>query len=130
MAHAARSGIRLIEEESEPLVRPYDSMVDTLYEQLRGLHGSAYSWDPPPVSAVEKLSSTRMREYVRGWITEWDLRRLYPEARLEIEITDVRQNYEEDQELESSIADETEVGPTSEAEEAMMAVALQNQASV
>ncbi len=130
MAHAARSGIRLIEEESEPLVRPYDSMVDTLYEQLRGLHGSAYSWDPPPVSAVEKLSSTRMREYVRGWITEWDLRRLYPEARLEIEITDVRQNYEEDQELESSIADETEVVFISEAEEAMMAVALQNQASV
>jgi dTDP-glucose pyrophosphorylase len=58
------------------------------------------------------------------------LRRLYPEARLEIEITDVRQNYEEDQELESSIADETEVVFISEAEEAMMAVALQNQASV
>ena len=71
-----------------------------------------------------------MREYVRGWITEWDLRRLYPEAKLDIEITDVRQTYEEDQELESSHADETEVVNTSEAEEAMMAVAMQNQAPV
>jgi hypothetical protein len=105
-------------------------MVDAVYERLRELHGSAYSWSPPPVSAVEKLSSTRMREYVRGWITEWDLRRLYPEAQLDIEIMDVRQTYEEDQELESSVADEADAINTTEAEEAMLAVALQNQAPV
>jgi hypothetical protein len=50
-----------------------------------------------------------MREYVRGWITEWDLRRLYPEAQLDIEIVDVRQTYEEDQELESVEVDEADV---------------------
>jgi hypothetical protein len=127
VAGEALTGIRLIEQESEALIRPYEPMVDALYGRLRELHGSAYSWSPPQVSAVEKLSSTRMREYVRGWITEWDLRRLYPEAQLDIEITDVRQTYEEDQELESSHADETEVLTTSEAEETMMAVALQNQ---
>ncbi|MGV7227938.1 MAG: BREX system ATP-binding domain-containing protein [Nitrospirales bacterium] len=130
LAHDALRGIRLIEQESESLIRPYDPMVDTLYEQLRGLHGSAYSWNPPPVSAVEKLSSTRMREYVRGWITEWDLRRLYPEAQLDIEIVDVRQNYEEDQELESAEVDEADVLITTEAEDAMLAVASQNQATV
>ena len=130
LAQAALRGIRLIEQESEALIRPYDPMVDTLYEQLRGLHGSAYSWNPPPVSAVEKLSSTRMREYVRGWITEWDLRRLYPEAKLDIEIVDVRQTYEEDQEFESAEIDETDVLNTMEAEEAMLAVASQNQAPV
>ena len=130
LAHAALRGIRLIEEESESLIRPYDPMVDTLYEQLRGLHGSAYSWNPPPVSAVEKLSSTRMREYVRGWITEWDLRRLYPEAQLDIEIVDVCQTYEEDQELESAEVDEGDVLTTTEAEDAMLAVASQNQATV
>jgi hypothetical protein len=130
LAHAALRGIRLIEQESESLIRPYDPMVDTLYEQLRGLHGSAYSWSPPPVSAVEKLSSTRMREYVRGWITEWDLRRLYPDAQLDIEIVDVRQTYEEDQEFESAEIDEADVLNTMEAEEAMLAVASQNQAPV
>jgi hypothetical protein len=130
LAVVALNGIRLIEQESEALIRPYEPMVDALYERLRELHGSAYSWSPPPVSAVEKLSSTRMREYVRGWITEWDLRRLYPEAQLDIEIMDVRQTYEEDQELESSVADEADAMNTTEAEEAMLAVALQNQAPV
>lgn len=126
----AIQGLRLIEQESEPLGRPYESMVDALYERLRSLHGSAYSWTPPPVSAVEKLSSTRMREYVRGWITEWDLRRLYPDAQLDIEILEVRQTYEEDQELEATTADDNGSGSLSESEEAFMAVAAQNQAPV
>ncbi len=129
-AHAALRGIRLIEEEGVELTRPYEPMVDALYERLRGLHGSAYSWDPPQVSAVEKLSSTRMREYVRGWITEWDLRRLYPEAQLDIEIMDVRQTYDEDQELESTSAEESDSLAIAEAEDAMMAVAQQNQTPV
>lgn len=129
IAGDALNGIRVIEQEGEALIRPYEPMVDALYGRLRELHGTAYSWNPPPVSAVEKLSSTRMREYVRGWITEWDLRRLYPEAQLSIEITDVRQTYEEDQEFESSHADEAESASISEAEDAMMALALQNQGS-
>jgi hypothetical protein len=127
--HAAQ-GIRLIEGESDPLIRPYESMVDALYERLHALHGSAYSWTPPPVSAVEKLSSTRMREYVRGWITEWDLRRLYPDAKLDIEILEVRQTYEEDQELETPVVEDSSSASLTESEEAFMAVALQNQAPV
>ncbi len=130
LASAALDGIRLIEEQSEALIRPYETMVDALYERLRELHGSAYSWNPPPVSAVEKLSSTRMREYVRGWITEWDLRRLYPEAQLDIEISDVQQTYEEDQELESIMTGESDPIQGTEAEEAILAVALENQSPV
>ncbi len=129
-AHAALCGIRMIEEEGVELTRPYETMVDALYERLRGLHGSAYSWDPPQVSAVEKLSSTRMREYVRGWITEWDLRRLYPDVQLDIEILDVQQTYDEDQELESTGVEESDSLVIAEAEAAMMAVAQQNQAPV
>lgn len=130
LAKTALQGIRCIEEESAMLTRPYETMVDALYERLRELHGTAYSWTPPPVEAVEKLSSTCMREYVRGWITEWDLRRLYPEAKLDIEIVDVRQSYEEDQDLESSGADEVEDVNTIEAEDVILAVALENQVPV
>ncbi len=130
LASTALQGIRLIEQESEALIRPYEPMVDALYERLRELHGSAYSWSPPPVSAVEKLSSTRMREYVRGWITEWDLRRLYPEAQLDIEILDVRQTYDEDQEFESPVSEEAEEVISTENDDAMMAVAMENQAPV
>jgi hypothetical protein len=124
----ALQGIRFIEQSADALIRPYDSMVNELFERLRALHGSAYSWEAPPVTAVEKLASTRMREYVRGWITEWDLRRLYPNAKLEIEITEVHQNYEEDQEFEAPSLEEAETLPAaSEAEDALMALALQNQ---
>jgi hypothetical protein len=128
LASAALSGIRAIEQDGEALIRPYEPMIDALYTCLQELHGSAYSWNPPPVTAVEKLSSTRMREYVRGWITEWDLRRLYPDAQLDIEMTDVQQTYDEDQELESILADETDGSDPMEAEDPMLAVALQNQA--
>ncbi len=127
-AGAAVKGIRYLEEQGVPLVRPYDAMVDELYERLRALHGSAYSWDAPPVSAIEKLSSTRMREYVRGWITEWDLRRLYPGAQLDIEILEVRQQYEEDQAFDAPLPEEINVPPEHRAvEEPLLAVALQNQ---
>ncbi|MCA9465196.1 MAG: DUF2791 family P-loop domain-containing protein [Nitrospira sp.] len=126
----ALKGIRFIEQTADTLVRPYDSMVNDLFERLRSLHGAAYSWEAPPVTAVEKLASTRMREYVRGWITEWDLRRLYPHAQLDIEITEVRQNYDEDQEFEAPSLDDVEgTSRVSEAEEALMALALQNQTS-
>ena len=130
LAVRARQGLRAIEEEGEMLIRPYDSFVDELYEKLHALHSSAYSWTPPQVSAVEKLSSTRMREYVRGWITEWDLRRLFPEAQLDIEILDVQQSYEEDQEFETGIGEESDGGPPTESEDPMLAVALENQAPV
>ncbi|MHB8313815.1 MAG: hypothetical protein ACYDD0_11045, partial [Candidatus Dormibacteria bacterium] len=31
---------------------------------------------PPDVAGLERLPSNRMRQYVRTWINEWDLRRL------------------------------------------------------
>jgi hypothetical protein len=46
-----------------------------------------------------------MREYVKGWITEWDLNRLDPTQKVEIELTEIRQDYSEDIELEGSQED-------------------------
>jgi hypothetical protein len=43
-----------------------------------------------------------MREYVKGWITEWDLKRLAPNQQVEIELTEIKQDYSEDIELEGS----------------------------
>ena len=130
LAERAQLGLRAIEEDGDSLIRPYDSLVDNLYEKLQSLHGSAYSWTPPPVSAVEKLASTRMREYVRGWITEWDLRRLYPDAQLDIEILAVQQSYEEDQAYETEVIEEGAPVDSTDVEDPILALALQNQAPV
>jgi hypothetical protein len=43
-----------------------------------------------------------MREYVRWWITEWDLKRLFPEYEPDIEVRRVVLDYTEDAELETS----------------------------
>ena len=41
---------------------------------------------PPDVAGLERLGATRMRQYVRAWINEWDLVRLDPGY---VPITDV-----------------------------------------
>ena len=102
LSRQAEQGMRLIECERIPLVSPYDQLVEEIYHKIRTIHGSAYGWDPPPVPTIERLSSTRMREYVKGWITEWDLKRLDPDQQVDIELTEIRQDYSEDIELEGS----------------------------
>lgn len=102
LARQAEQGMRLIECERLPLVGPYDQLVEEIYHKIRSLHGNAYGWEPPPVPSIERLSSTRMREYVKGWITEWDLKRIAPDDTVEIELTELRQNYTEDVELEAA----------------------------
>ena len=102
LARQAEQGMRLIECERVPLVGPYEQLVEEIYHKIRGIHGAAYGWEPPQVPTIERLSSTRMREYVKGWITEWDLKRLDPSRQVDLELTEIRQDYSEDTELESA----------------------------
>jgi len=45
-----------------------------------------------------------MRNYVRSWINEWDLRRLFPDYTPEIEAGEITFLYEEDADLEAPAA--------------------------
>ena len=125
LLHHADQGVRLIEQEKTPLVRPYDQLVDETYQKIRSMHASAYCWEPPEVSSVEQLSSTRIREYVRGWITEWDLRRLVPGEEVEIEMTELKQDYSEDVDLEEAI-EEAQGSEHSNQEERVLAATHEN----
>jgi len=40
------------------------------------LYSAAYTWPAPPLPPAERTSSRTMRQYIKGWITQWDLRRL------------------------------------------------------
>jgi hypothetical protein len=42
-----------------------------------------------------------MRSYIRRWINEWDLRRLYPTAQIDTEEQELRPTYTEDSEMET-----------------------------
>lgn len=52
------------------------SQLRKAHDVLREAHSRAYGWDAPELE-VQFRSSNPMRLYVRRWINEWDLRRLY-----------------------------------------------------
>ncbi len=102
LATAAEQGMRIIARETHLLTPPDDVELKQAYDRLRQLHGLAFGWQPPDVAGLERLGATRMRQYVRAWINEWDLVRLYPGYRPETEVFDVPSDYREDPDLERS----------------------------
>jgi hypothetical protein len=99
MAALAEMGMQHIERDLLPLVPPDDAELDRAYRTLRQMHGGAYGWEPPDVAGLEQLGATRMRQYVRAWINEWDLVRLDPCYRPVTDVVDVPGDYAELAEL-------------------------------
>jgi hypothetical protein len=46
------------------------------HDRLRDLYRSAYDWSPPPLPPPEPSATRTLRQYIKGWITQWDLLRL------------------------------------------------------
>ncbi len=110
LASQAERGMRVIQREFMLLKEPDKDVLAQTYEKVKSIHARAYDWDPPAVQSIEHTSSARMRQYVKGWITEWDLKRLDPGYIPEIEVRGLEPNYTEDKNLEV----ETEGGPDSD----------------
>ncbi len=106
LAAAAEAGMRIIERDQVTLQPPDRDALDRTYRQLKALHAEAYGWDPPDVEGLERLPSNRMRQYVRAWINEWDLRRLDPGDQPETTVADITVDYGEDPSLETGAEDE------------------------
>jgi hypothetical protein len=103
LASQAERGMRAIKKESKEIIllkAPDKEMLGKTYEKVQSIHAKAYNWDPPPVQSIESMTSRRMRQYVKGWITEWDLKRLDPGYNPKIEVAKLEQDYTEDKNLE------------------------------
>ena len=97
----AEAGMQLLEHGVRNLADPDSEMLLKLYGQLKAIHSEAYGWDAPDISHdIGHGATARIRSYVRRWINEWDLRRLYPDTEPEIEETEFTLSYEEDTTLE------------------------------
>jgi len=107
LAKQSERGMRLIQREVMRLKTPDTAIIRQTCKKVRALHAKAYDWQPPPLS-VERLGITSMREYVKRWITEWDLKRLDPNYQVELERTALDQNYDEETALETVVEEETE----------------------
>ncbi len=101
IAGRAETGMRLIERDAMTLRAPDQSALLASYQKLKEIHGKAYAWDPPDIPVSVTAMTRRMRSFVRRWINEWDLRRLYPDAEVSTEEDlEIRPTYEEDEALE------------------------------
>lgn len=105
---ASREGMRLI-RSSLRLTVPTQEYLRQSFEKLQQLHAEAYDWEPPDdVTWPESLGATPMRTYVRAWINGWDVRRLYPDQRMDsagYQIDQVVSSYVEDPSYATDPAD-------------------------
>ena len=110
IAAQAELGMHVIDRETLLLAPPDAAELDRAYVRLKELHGEAFGWDPPDVDGLERLAATRMRQYVRAWINEWDLVRLDPEFTPATEVVGgavaAALGYQEDADLEGSEPEE------------------------
>jgi hypothetical protein len=73
----AERGMEEIEKRQHLLAPPNLERLTRDLKIVRGLYERAYAW-PPPVSEVGEVRTVKtMREYIKSWITDWDIQRLY-----------------------------------------------------
>ena len=109
LAKQTDRGMRVISRDKVRLKAPDMQMIQQTCEKIRQIHAAAYDWHPPQLQ-VERLGITSMREYVKRWITEWDLKRLDPNYTVELTATILEQNYTENTALETSSEEKSESG--------------------
>jgi hypothetical protein len=108
-ADRAETGMRLIDDVRHVLAEPDDEMLFNLYDRLKTIHSQAYSWEAPDIlHGIAPGGRRRIRSFVRRWINEWDLRRLYPGIEPVIEETELQFSSEEDATLERSASDDSD----------------------
>ncbi len=77
-AALALAGIRHIEHtvQRHRLLAPTPGDLALCHDKVQRLYGAAYGWTAPALPPAERTSSRTMRQYIKGWITQWDLQRL------------------------------------------------------
>ncbi|MCX5991236.1 MAG: DUF2791 family P-loop domain-containing protein [Chloroflexi bacterium] len=105
LASQAESGMRMIRDRWEhgKLARPSEATIAEIYAKVQAIYSQAYEWAPP--SVYQTHHDWRIRQHIKRWINEWDLRRLYPDYTPEIEVSDLRHDYSEQPELGQSSED-------------------------
>jgi len=99
VATQAERGMRIIRRDRVRLDPPTSSTISAIHDLVRDLHAVAYEWDPPRGFTSGDRSHT-IRQHVKRWINEWDLKRLYDHVP-DTEIQDVRETYTENRDFET-----------------------------
>jgi hypothetical protein len=98
---AARCMTHLRRMRGVSLKPPDEATLRTAQERIAELYHDAYQRRPSGLALGERLSSKSMRQYIKSWITEWDIERLFGE-RPEIAVETLQLGYQESPELEQA----------------------------
>jgi hypothetical protein len=85
------------------LAAPDEAALRASQSQIADLYHEACQWRPSAFAIGEQRAGKSMRQYIKSWITEWDIERLYGE-RTAIEAEAIRTDYTESAELQQTAA--------------------------
>ena len=83
------------------LAPPDKSALRAAQSRIADLYYDAYQWRPSGLAIGERLVGKSMRQYIKSWITEWDIERLYGE-RSTIEVEPIPTDYTPSTELQQA----------------------------
>jgi len=106
VAAQAEAGMRIIEQAAMRLTPPNETVLRQTYGTLKDIHARAYGWEPPDVDVGHRSTTRAMRSYVRRFINEWDLKRLYPDAVLNTQDDPLSPTYVNDPALQQPSHDD------------------------
>ncbi|MBM4462017.1 MAG: hypothetical protein FJ012_01615 [Chloroflexi bacterium] len=104
LASEAERGMRIIRRDKIPLEDPTEATVHAIYDKVRAVYASAYDWNPSTDYRVIDRT-LRIRQHIKRWINEWDLKRLYPGYTPDIEVAELKQDLSEMPEMEMTTED-------------------------
>jgi hypothetical protein len=105
MAAQSERGMQIIRRNKSSLERLNSVKIKEMFEKLRSVYAAAYGWQPPE-AYLEPDITARIRQSIKRWITEWDLKRLHPDYQPLIQTTQLVPAYSEILELEGPDAAE------------------------
>ena len=86
------------------LAAPDEAALSAAQTRIADLYFAAYDWRPTDMAIGERRTTSSFRQYIKSWITRWDIERLYREEPT-IESSTIRTDYTETIELEQAGTD-------------------------
>ena len=110
-ARQAELGMQWLASRRTRLGEVTDDEVEAAIDHIRRIYSRAYDWSAPAVAAAAGGAGfqKRMRYKVRSAITTWDLQRLHPDSRPDMESEEYHPSYTEDRDLEVEAKDDAPV---------------------
>lgn len=99
IARLSRVGMDAIETQQHMLAAPNEIRLRDGLGKVAALYQEAYDWESPDIGIGERRAGGTMRQYIKSWITEWDIRRLL-DSKTAIDIESLPPDYTENSDLE------------------------------